>query len=112
VSAATSLVRAQLERQLQAVVGFLEDSELDELLGIACARFVDPAPPARPLPDGVALHQVEAHLVSRQGWVVGIVVRHATPLATAWRWWARTASGTALSLEDALCRVVAKAADD
>jgi len=22
------------------------------------------------------------------GWVVGIVVCHATPLATAWRWWA------------------------
>src|SRR5262249_7427382 len=42
--------RAQLEHQLAAVVGFLEDSELDELLGIACVRFVDPAPPARTPP--------------------------------------------------------------
>jgi len=38
VSAATSLVRAQLERQLQAVVGFLDDFELSALPLLADVR--------------------------------------------------------------------------
>jgi hypothetical protein len=73
-------VRAQLERQLQAVVGMLDDADLDALLDVAIARFVSPAP-TPPRPDGVDLHQIEASLVARHGWVLGIVVRHATPLA-------------------------------
>jgi hypothetical protein len=101
-------LRARLERQLAAVVGFLEDGELDALLTLAVERFVDPVPPPRPLPDGVAVHQVEARLVARHGWILGIVVRHARPHAVAWRWWAGTASGTALSETDAVARVAAK----
>jgi hypothetical protein len=100
-------LRAQLEHQLTAVVGFLDDDELEELLGVACSRFIDPMP-VPTLPDGVTVHQVEASLVARQGWVLGIVVRHATPLATAWRWWAGRASGVALSEADAVARVAAK----
>ena len=44
MSAATSLVRAQLERQLQAVVGILDDGDLDALLTLAVERFVSPTP--------------------------------------------------------------------
>ena len=40
--------------------------------------------------------------------VLGIVVRHATPLATAWRWYTGSASGVALSEADAVARVAAK----
>jgi hypothetical protein len=65
-------------------------------------------PPGLRCPDGVAVHQVDACLVSRRGWVLGIVVRHATPLATAWRWWTGSASGVALSEADAVARVAAK----
>ena len=99
--------RAQLERQLQAVVGMLDDGELSDLLDVAVARFVHP-PPVPTVPDGVVVHQVEASLVSRDGWVLGIVVRHATPLATAWRWYRGSASGVALSEADAVARVAAK----
>ena len=101
-------VRADLERQLAAVVGFLEGGELDALLTLAVERFVDPVPPPRPLPEGVAVHQVAAGLVARHGWLLGIVVRHASPHGVAWRWWAGTASGTALSEADAVARVAAK----
>jgi hypothetical protein len=66
VSAATSLVRAQLERQLTAVVGFLDDHELDELLDLAVARVVDP-PPVQMLPGGVDVHQVDAPRVRVPG---------------------------------------------
>jgi hypothetical protein len=100
-------VRAALERQLASVVGFLDDGDLDALLTLAVERFVSPAPMPT-LPDDVTVHQVEAHLVARQGWVLGIVVRHATPLATAWRWWTGRASGVALSETDAVARVAAK----
>ena len=101
-------LRAQLEHQLQAVVGMLDDADLDALLDLAIARFVSPAPMLPP-PDRVDLHQVEANVVSRQGWVLGIVVCHATPLATSWRWWTGRASGVALSESDALARIAAKA---
>jgi hypothetical protein len=60
------------------------------------------------LPDGIDLHQVETRLVARQGWVLGIIVRHATPLVTAWRWWTGSASGVALSEADAVARCAAK----
>jgi hypothetical protein len=46
---AESSAREPLEPQPSAVVSFHEDGALDELLGIACSRFVDPAPPARTL---------------------------------------------------------------
>jgi hypothetical protein len=105
--AAPAAVRAALERQLASVVGFLDDHELSDLLDVAVARFVSPAP-APTGPDDVAVHQVEASLIARQGWVLGIVVRHATPLATAWRWYTGTASGVALSAADAVARVAAK----
>jgi len=59
VSAATSLVRGQLERQLQAVVGMLADGDLDALLDLAIPRFVEPTPT---LCDDVAVQQVEASL--------------------------------------------------
>ena len=105
MSAATSLVRGQLERQLQAVVGMLDDADLDALLDLAIARFVSPAPV---LPVGIAVHRVEARQVSRHGWVLGIVIRDSTPLATAWRWWTGSASGVALSEANAVARVAAK----
>jgi hypothetical protein len=116
VIAASSPVRTDLERQLASVVGFLDDDQLDALLEFAVARFVDPAPllsnsqtlRLSPQPDDVTVHQVDASLVARQGWVCGIVVRHATPLATAWRWWTGSASGVALSEADAVARVAAK----
>ena len=54
-------VRAKLERQLQAVVGFLDDHELDALLDLAVALFLDPQPLPM-VPDGIAVHQVEARL--------------------------------------------------
>jgi hypothetical protein len=95
-------------RQLHAVVGFLEDKELDALLTLAVERFVDPMPAPRPLPEGVAVHPIEARLVSRHGGVFGIVVRDATPHAVAWRWWSGTAAGTAVSEADAVARVAAK----
>jgi hypothetical protein len=100
-------VRAALERQLASVVGFLDDYELDALLDVAVARFVDPLPVPL-VPDGVAVHQVDARLVTRHGWVCGIVVRQASPRAVAWRWWAGTASGMALSETDAVARCAAK----
>jgi hypothetical protein len=37
----------------------------------------------------LAVHPVEACLVSRYGWVIGIVVCQASPHAVAWRWWSR-----------------------
>jgi len=46
---AESSARELLEPQLSAVVSFHEDGALDELLGIACSRFVDLAPRARTL---------------------------------------------------------------
>jgi hypothetical protein len=55
------------------------------------------------------VHQVDAQLVSKLGWVVGAIVPHITPLAIAHRWWTRTTSGTALSPSDALARVLANA---
>src|SRR5262249_35026895 len=79
---------------------FLDDHELDALLDLAVARFVDPLPV---LPDGIAVHQVEARLVVRHGWVCGIVVRQVSPHAVAWRWWSGTAPGPALSEADASC---------
>jgi hypothetical protein len=88
----------------------LDDGELSDLLDVAVARFVDP-PPMPMVPDGVVVHQVEASLVSRDGWVLGIVVRHATPLATAWRWYRGSASGVALSEADTVARVAAKRTD-
>src|SRR6516164_2773841 len=63
-------LRAQLEHQLQAVVGMLDDADLDALLDLAIARFVAPAPTA-PCPDGVDLHQVGASLAARRGWSSG-----------------------------------------
>jgi hypothetical protein len=100
-------VRVALLRQLHAVVGFLSDGELDELLGVACSRFIDPMP-IPTLPDAVTVHPVEAHLVARQGWVCGIVVRDAGPCATCWRWYTGSAAGAALSAADAVARVAAK----
>jgi hypothetical protein len=67
---------------------------------------VSPSP--APGSGGVAVEPVEARLVSRYGWVIGIVVRQASPHAVAWRWWSGTASGTALSESDAVARVAAK----
>jgi hypothetical protein len=87
--------------------GWFDDGELSDLLDVAVARFFDP-PPVPMVPDGVVVHQVEASLVSRDGWVLGIVVRHATPLATAWRWYRGSASGVALSEADAGAHVAAK----
>lgn len=49
--------RAQLERQLAAVVGFLEDAELDELLTLAVDRFLVPLPRVTiSLPAGLNAH--------------------------------------------------------
>jgi hypothetical protein len=100
-----TLVRSDLERQVAAVVGFLEDGELDELLTLAVERFVEPHPL---VPPAVVASQIDARLVSRYGWVVGIVVRQASPHAIAWRWWSGTSSGPALSEADAVARVAAK----
>src|SRR5262249_31249368 len=116
-------VRADLERQfglhpnpgpsgdsfrnLQAVVAFLDDSELDALLDLAVARFVDP-PPARMLLGGIAVHQVDARLVARHGWVAGIAGRQASRREIAWRWWWGAASGTPLSEADAVAGCAAK----
>jgi hypothetical protein len=57
---------------------------------------------------GLDVHPVEARLVSRYGWVIGIVVCQASPHAVAWRWWSGTSSGIALSEADAVARVAAK----
>jgi len=97
--------RATLKRQLHAVVGMLEDSELSELLDLAGAHFG--SPPA--LGPDVTVHQLDAQLVSRLGWLVGVIVPHVTPLAIAHSWWTRTTSGTALSPSHALARVLANA---
>jgi len=88
----------------------LEDSELSELLDLVMVRFVSP-PPRPALPPDVVVHHVDAQLVSKFGWVLGVIVPHVTPLALAHRWWTRTASGTAISEADALARVLAKRAD-
>src|SRR5262245_49547839 len=93
---APATLRAQLERQLQAVAGMLDDGDLDALLTLAVDRFVSPAPTPT-LPDSVELHQVEASLVARHGWLLGVIVRDATAHAVAWRWWAGGAAGVALS---------------
>ena len=85
----------------------LDDADLDALLTVAVERFVSP-PPAPVLPVGIAVHRVEARQVSRHGWVLGIVIRDSTPLATAWRWWTGSASGVALSEANAVARVAAK----
>jgi hypothetical protein len=57
---------------------------------------------------GLYVHTVEARLVSRYGWVIGIVVCQASPHAVAWGWWSGTSSGIALSEADAVARVAAK----
>ena len=51
---------------------------------------------------GLDVHAVDALLVSRHGWVIGIVVCQASPHAVAWRWWSGTSSGIALSEADAV----------
>ena len=51
---------------------------------------------------GLEVRPVEARLVSRYGWVIGIVVSQASPHAVAWRWWSGTSSGMALSEADAV----------
>jgi hypothetical protein len=63
-----------------------------------------PTPP----PVTVEVHPVEARLVARHGWVIGVVVRQASPHAVAWRWWSGTSSGIALSEADTMARVAAK----
>jgi hypothetical protein len=57
---------------------------------------------------GVAVELVEARLVSRYGWVIGIVACQASPHAVAWRWWSGTSSGIALSEAEAVARVAAR----
>lgn len=66
--------RAQPERQLAAVVGFLEDAELDELLTLAVDRFLVPLPRVTiSLPAGPNAHQVDGRLASRYCWMLGVL---------------------------------------
>ncbi len=60
-------MRLSTERQLAAVVGFLEDSEFDEFLTLAVERFVAPAD----APDGVDVPPVDVRLVSSGMWTPG-----------------------------------------
>src|SRR5262245_12879022 len=52
--------QADLDGQLAAVVGFLEDGELDEVLTLAVERFVDPPAAFAAAGAGVAFSQVDA----------------------------------------------------
>src|SRR5262249_3003489 len=57
---------------------------------------------------GLDVHPVEARLVSRHGWVIGIVVCQVSPHAVAWRWWSGTSSEIAFSEADAVACLAAK----
>jgi hypothetical protein len=60
---------------------------------------------SEPARRGLDVQAVNARVASHGGWVLGIIVRDATPHAVAWRWWSGTSTGTALSLEELLALV-------
>jgi len=55
---------------------------------------------------GLELRRTEAHLVARDGMVLGIVAPQTARLTTGWRWWTPATSGVAVSLPAALARIV------
>jgi hypothetical protein len=54
---------------------------------------------------GLELRRTEAHLVARDGMVLGIVAPQTARLTTGWRWWTPATSGVAVSLPAALARI-------
>jgi hypothetical protein len=51
---------------------------------------VTPAPPVVTTPLDVDVHAVDARVFARDGYVFGVLVRDATPAATAWSWRSRS----------------------